>query len=386
MRSTIRFVGYFVIRAASVWVLASTCATAQDLVVAQIASQTNPSSITNAKGMYIGIKAYFDAVNAAGGVNGRPLKLVVKDDNLTAPKMVELTKELIADKDVLALVGFLNSGGLGELAKQNIAGQAGIAMIAPLQGNKNIVGADNFFPFRSGYSDEIIALLKEAKSTQKKRVAIVNYSVAFGPPMAQFAVEEAKKTGLELMAQATINAAELDKAEASVKEAVAVVAKAQVDAVILVAAGRYSSDFVRLLKASSAAGAQIYCMSVILAEDLVKAVGADKARGVVIAQATPFPFSATSKFIGDYQKLMKQYAPGEALSYPSMEGYAGAKITVEALKRAGPNPTRDKILKALLAMGELDLGGVYVNYSAKGRIGWGGIDLTIISRDGKLLR
>jgi hypothetical protein len=37
-------------------------------------------------------------------------------------------------------------------------------------------------------------------------------------------------------------------------------------------------------------------------------------------------------------------------------------------------------------MGQLDLGGIYVDYSPKGREGWGGVDLTIIGPSGKLLR
>ena len=37
-------------------------------------------------------------------------------------------------------------------------------------------------------------------------------------------------------------------------------------------------------------------------------------------------------------------------------------------------------------MGQLDLGGIYVDYSPKGREGWGGVDLTIIGVNGKLLR
>jgi ABC-type branched-subunit amino acid transport system substrate-binding protein len=83
---------------------------------------------------------------------------------------------------------------------------------------------------------------------------------------------------------------------------------------------------------------------------------------------------------------MKQHAPNEALSFTSLEGFIAAKITVEAIKRAGPNPTRDKVLKALNNMGELDLGGIYVDYSPKGRDGWGSVDLTIIGPNGKLLR
>jgi ABC-type branched-subunit amino acid transport system substrate-binding protein len=83
---------------------------------------------------------------------------------------------------------------------------------------------------------------------------------------------------------------------------------------------------------------------------------------------------------------MKRYAPNEPLSFSTLEGFVIGKITVEALKRASPRPTREKILKVLNNMGELNLGGVYVNYTPKARKGWGKVDLTVIGPNGKLLR
>ena len=73
-------------------------------------------------------------------------------------------------------------------------------------------------------------------------------------------------------------------------------------------------------------------------------------------------------------------------SAQALEGFIAGKITVEALKRAGPKPTREKVLKALNTMGELDLGGVYVNYTPKARNGWESVDLTVIGPNGKLMR
>lgn len=360
-------------------------AQAQELLVAQVASHTNIASANNARGLTAGLKAYFDYTNAQGGVNGKPVTLLTRDDDLNAGKMVAATKELIANKNVLALVGFLNTGGLTELAKQNIPGEAGIAMIAPLQGNKNIVGAENFFPFRSGFTEEVTALVAEAKTTQKKRVAIFYWNTAFGPPMSQFAQTTAKNQGLEVVANVAVEVAP-DKFDANMKVAVAEVAKVKPDAIFLISAGRFADVFVKQIRDSAAADAQIYAMSVVFAEDLVKAAGAAKVRGIVIAQATPFPFSPTLPLVAEYQRVMKQHAPNEAVSFSSFEGYVGGKITVEALKRAGPDPTREKITKALNSFGEWNLGGVYVNYGPKGRTGWGSVDLTIVGANGKLLR
>jgi branched-chain amino acid transport system substrate-binding protein len=165
---------------------------AQDLLVGQVASQTSPVTAANAKGMALGIKTYFDYINAQGGVSGRPVKLITKDDGLVPGKMVEITKEFIADKNVVALAGYVNTGGLTELSKANLLGESGIALVSPLQGDKSIVGAANFFPFRSGYPDEVTALVKEAQSTHKQKVTVVYWNVTFGPSMMKLAQEVSK--------------------------------------------------------------------------------------------------------------------------------------------------------------------------------------------------
>jgi branched-chain amino acid transport system substrate-binding protein len=359
---------------------------AQDILVGQVAALTNLATAANAKGMVTGMKTYFDSVNAHGGVGGRQVKLVTKDDGLVPGKMLEITKEYVADKNILALAGYVNTGGITDVSKANLPGSAGIAMIAPLQGDKSIVGAANFFPFRSGYPDEVTALIKEARFTQKKRVAVVYWNVTFGPAMKKLAEEVSKQEGLNVSAWIQIDAAAQDKFDAEMKKTVDEVVRQAPDAIIMLISGRYSMEFIKQIRNSTSASAQLYAMSIVPPGDVVKTVGEAKARGLVIAQAVPFPFSATLPLVSEYQKTMKQYAPNEPFSFSTLEGFVAGKITVEALKRAGRNPTREKVLKALNTMGELDLGGVYVNYSPESRRGWGSIDLTVMGANGNLLR
>jgi ABC-type branched-subunit amino acid transport system substrate-binding protein len=365
--------------------VAATLAHAQDLLIGQVSSQTSPVTAINAKGLYAGFNVYLEHINSQGGVNGRKVRLVNRDDGVQTPKMLELTKEFAADKNVVALAAYQNSGGMAALAKENTVAQLGFAMIAPFQGDKAIVGAANWYPFRSGYPDEVAAMVKEAAFQQKKRVAIVYQSATFGPTIAKLAKELAVKHNVNIVLEFMIESVQSDKIDGSVKEASVALAKANPDAILLLMGGRAAPLTVKTIRESPAQDAQIYAMSILPAEEAFKAAG-DKARGIVITQAVPFPFSATIPVVSQYQKLMKQYAPNEALSFTSLEGFIAAKITVEAIKRAGPNPTRDKVLKALNNMGQLDLGGIYVDYSPKARDGWGGVDLTIIGMNGKLLR
>src|SRR5688572_2678665 len=103
-------------------------ASAQDLLIGQVSSQTSPVTAMNAKGLFAGFNVYLEHVNAQGGVSGRKVKLVNKDDELQAPKMIALTKEFASDRNVVALAAYQNTGGMVALSKEGTVQQLGFAM------------------------------------------------------------------------------------------------------------------------------------------------------------------------------------------------------------------------------------------------------------------
>lgn len=381
-----RAAGYLLVTWA-IALLATTARTQQnEILIGHVSSTSNAASADNARDLSNGYTLYFDHVNASGGVYGRRLRLVHRDDNLNAARMVEVTRELIADQSIVALAGFLNTPGLTEIARQDLLGKAGIAMISPLQGNRDIVSAENFFPFRSGYPDEIRALVEEAKATHKSRLAIVYMNVAFGPGLSKVADQLVREFGLTASPVMGFEVA-ADKTEASIREAVAKVAEVRPDGVLLVAAGRGAFEFVKQLRATPAGATQIYGMSVLQSNDLIKFAGLDAARGVILAQAIPFPFSGTLPLTREFTQVLKARGKqDQPANFMLFEGFVGAKIVVEALRRAGPNPTRKRVVDTLRAIGEFDLGGVTVDYNANARHGWRGVDMTIIGSNGRLYR
>ena len=358
-------------------------AAAGDVVFGQIASLANPASTSNAKGLMTGVQACFESINAHGGINGNKLKLDTRDDNLNGPKMVEMTGDMIKDPSIVGLLSFLNTAGLTALTKQNAFGNGKIALIAPLQGDKGIVEAENVFPLRSGYGDELEALLNEAKTWGKDTISIVNMNIAFGPILAEVAQKRATELGLKVVSRSVVNFSP-DTQPATVVAAVEAVNKANPKAIFVLAAGTPASEFIKAVRGTPAGLAQIYGLSVLLHDELVKAAGADKARGIVLSQATPYPYTPSRAVINEYQTAMKAYAPKEPLSFSSLEGYLGAKIAAEAVRRAGAKPDREHVLAALKNMGEYNLGGLWVNYTPKARKGWSGVDLTIINSTGNL--
>lgn len=355
---------------------------AGEILLGNVASTTSSTAGSNGTNLALGYTVYLQQVNERGGVHGRKVSLLNKDDGVNVEKMLAITDELIADPRVLALVGYLNTPGLGELIKRGTLAEKRIAMIAPI----GSMSATSFYPLRPSYNDEVEKLLSEARDTQKKRVALLYFNQTFGPGLSKHAEETAKKFGVNVVAVSPFEAAP-DKIEASVASAASALAKAEPDAVIVMSAGVGVYHFAKAFRQEKGGSlAQLYAISPADAALFVKTAGLDNARGVVISQALPYPQHNALAIVREYQKAMKQYAPDRPYSFYSLEGFMGGKIAVEALRRAGPNPTRQKVIAALDTMKDFDLGDVVVSYSPDRRVGSKIVDLTIIGNNGTLYR
>ena len=69
-----------------------------------------------------------------------------------------------------------------------------------------------------------------------------------------------------------------------------------------------------------------------------------------------------------------------------MESFIAAKILVEAIRRSGADPTRQKITTQLEKMNSYDVGGFKVSFSPQNHVGSKFVEVTVIGRDGKLLK
>jgi len=69
-----------------------------------------------------------------------------------------------------------------------------------------------------------------------------------------------------------------------------------------------------------------------------------------------------------------------------IEGFAAARVLVEALRRAGPHPTRRSVIAALDSMDDFDLGGVKVHYRESDHSGVRYADLSVIDERGRFRR
>lgn len=125
---------------------------AEALVIGQSVPLSGVLASTG-KAMALGVRLAIDAANAAGGVGGRTLTHVVKDDGYQTAETVRLTHELIRRDKAVALIGYAGTGNIAELLKHGVLADGNIALIAPYTGGEPLRSPYNpwIFHIRASY-------------------------------------------------------------------------------------------------------------------------------------------------------------------------------------------------------------------------------------------
>lgn len=356
-------------------------AQAADIVVGQVAPLSGVLASTGHQ-MVVGGKIYFHHINAQGGINGSKIRVLVADDAYKVEETVRLTREMLDKPEVLALYGFAGTANVGKLLTDNVLEEGGAALVAPYTGGEALRSPFNswIFHVRAGYADEAEHMVQQVTTLGMKRVAVMYQDDGFGKAGLVGVEAALAKRGLKLAA-----AAGYERNTDKIEEAVKKIKLADPQAIIMISVNKPTAAFIKRYR-ESGGGAQLYNISVVDPGELVKLAGLKNAHGLGISQVVPYPYMPNLPVIREYQELLKKYAPGELVNYTSFEQFLGAKVLVEALRRAGANLTRAKVVKALEGMGSYDLGGISVNYSANNRVGSRYVEVTVIGSTGKLLK
>jgi branched-chain amino acid transport system substrate-binding protein len=308
------------------------------LVIGQVTPLTG--TIANTGDEYVaGGQAYFDHINAQGGIYGRKIRLVVKDDGYKPEQTVAATRQLLADEKPVALFGFIGTGNVLALNKNKILEDAGIALLAPYTGAQDLREPTNpnIFHIRASYTDETARMVEHLSTVGLRKVAVFYQDDAFGKSGLAGAEAALSKLGLKAVSKGTYDRTKPEEVDA----AVASISEGTPEAIIMVAVNRASSSFIKKIRAQGSK-ARMFSISVVNFKELIKNTGEDNARGIGISQVMPSPYSSQLAVSREFQKLMKQYAPEKVASYASMESFIGAKILVEAIRKSAQTPPAPK--------------------------------------------
>lgn len=322
-----------------------------------------------------GAKAYFDAVNANGGVQGRLVELLSIDDKNDRKVAGANTKTLLENKNLVALFGYASATLSLDAMPQAEAKE--VAFFAPFSG-ANPVRAKTpvLFTVRASYGEEMEKILNFWTSLGFKNVSVLHYDDEVGKQNLAVVVEYLKKINLvpkaySLKRNAVITAADVDGLLAQQPEVL-------LNTTLSGALAAVQKDLVgrgRMLPMSS--------ISFIGADQFIKAAG-EAGAGVSITQVVPSP-TAQIPVVRECAKALEASGVKVPMNTTHLEACLGAKILVEGIRRAKSPVNAKNVLDALNNLGSYDLGGFKINFSSGNHHGSQFVELARVTREGKLL-
>ncbi|HEY0858012.1 MAG TPA: ABC transporter substrate-binding protein [Albitalea sp.] len=350
--------------------------TEREIVIGQTLSLQggkNDYAVSAAQGM----KLYFDAVNAAGGVNGRRIVQRILDDDSHSAQAEANARKLVQE-GVFVLFGPIDGGPTAAVMK--VAAELQVPLFGPLAGPPTLRRPHQpyVFPVRAEHRDEFRALLGWTKETGYRTVGLLHADTEVGRQHLENVRQIALSLGLEVVLPLPFKG---DAGEADIERMVStMVAKAPH---VMLNHGS-ASLYEKLIAKAKAAGVKTIFMGVNSGSyQIAKGLG-PLAEGMVFSQVVPSPWERKREIVREYQDTARKGRELHEFNYGSLEGFMTAKALVEGLRAAGREPTRAGFVKALEGM-KIDLGGVPLRYAPGQHEGSTFVDLSIVTRQGRFM-
>jgi ABC-type branched-subunit amino acid transport system substrate-binding protein len=321
--------------------------------------QSGPSRFLGQK-LLRGARAYFDAVNATGGVHGRRISLVVRDDRYEPDPAVRNTHELIEHDKVLFLFGYVGTPTLVRvLPLLRFYEEKRIVVVGPFTGAEpqRRPPYDRFvFNLRASYRDETRALVRYLHARGHRRVGYLWQSDAYGKDAETGVREALAELGLDLVESVTYRRNE--SASTDMTTQVRLLREARADAVIAVGVYGPCAAFIRDARLAGWR-VPIANVSFVGAGTMLQALGEasvdlglDLTHDLVNSQVVPSPTDLRYPLVLDY----RAHTPPEERGFIGLEGWLDAVVVVEALRRAGPDPSREAFIRGMESLTGWDAG------------------------------
>jgi ABC-type branched-subunit amino acid transport system substrate-binding protein len=325
---------------------------------------------------YRGAAACYADLNARGGVHGRSIAVVALNDGYEPLPCIKNTIDLVEKESVFFLSNYVGTPTLTRALPvvKRYADQQVILVgnFTGAQPQREAPYVDQVFNIRASYRQEMMALVDRFWQAGARTFGVYYQIDAYGRSGTDGVARGLALRGARIAAEATYPRGA--KFEDDVAPAVHALRKTGVDVVLCTGAYQGCGAFVRTARdldwnvpISNVSFVGSDAMLALLLKHGQKS-GRDYTRGLVNSQVVPSYDDASLPAIAEYRTLMERYNPTvpdalrdpsytvQRLSFISLEGFINAKVIVEALRRAGPTPSRAGFRQALESLRNVDLG------------------------------
>jgi ABC-type branched-subunit amino acid transport system substrate-binding protein len=363
-----------------------------------------------------GVRACFEAVNKAGGIRGRTVDLVIRDDAYDPAKAIANTNALLdvtqsnpdpakpdtrGPNGVIALIGNVGTPTMTKSAP--IAIKNGVLFFAPFTGAQTILRdgtkSPYVFNYRAGYYDEtraMLALFKRKNGNVRPpltNVIVFAQNDTYGDAGYNGMKNAFAEDGLpaETLKRVNYTRDDLTSVAAAVTEVTAALAgvdETKPVAIPMIDTYQIGAAFIRALKNELANGTNATTKTKALARSIIfinvsfvgseglqeelgkppttyKLDGADVnlSENVWVTQVVP-SYESLAPGVAQYRKDIQDLDSGK-VGFVSLEGHIACRLFAEGLKRNMAEQTPDNLIKTFESMGAVDLGiGTPIGFTA----------------------
>ncbi len=323
--------------------------------------------------MRAGLLAAFAKINDEGGVKGREIHLISKDDGYEPDRAVKNTRSLIGEDNIFMLIGEV--GTPTSKAVIPIIERHKIPFFAPFTGAEflRIPFRKYVVNVRASYFQEMEKLTSYLIDVKKaRRIACFYQNDSYGFAGLNGIKLALKKRGMQLVAEGNY-----ERNTVAVMGGLREIHKEEPDAIVLVGAYSACAEFIKLSKAKINRDI-VYCnISFVGTESLKKALGR-YGENVIVSQVVPYPKDTGIPLVREYVDSMKKYQHDAPMSFTSLEGYIAGRLFSMIAGEVSGELTREKFIRTMEEIGRFDLGGVVLQFGPRDHQGMDTIHLTRI--------
>jgi ABC-type branched-subunit amino acid transport system substrate-binding protein len=326
-----------------------------EIKIGQTMPYSGPASLYSTLGK--ATAAYFDRINAEGGVNGRKIRLISLDDGYSPPKAVEQTRKLVEQEEVLLIFGTLGNAVNTAIHKYLNSKKVPQLLIASTSVKWN--DPQNFpwtIAFQPNQKTEGTAYIKYLlKNYPNAKIGILYQNDDFGGGY----VPHVKEALGERAAKMIVAEASYEVTDASVDSQIVSLQASGADTLLIFASPKFAGMAIRKTYDIGWRPLKLMTLASANVASVLQPAGLEKSVGVISAGFLKDPTDAqwnSDPATKEWVAWMKRYYPdGNVADVFNVAGYSYAQALVEILKRCGDDLTRENVMKQATNLKSIEL-------------------------------